>query len=263
MLLKLPSIEDPRLSPYRNLKDRELARLQGRFIAESDLIVRRLISSSYPIESVLVASRKADALASILPDSVPLYVLDEDQLNAVVGYAFHTGVLAVGIRKPPLSLHDVLNTHTSRSTLVVLPEITNSDNLGSLIRISSAFGADAIILGPRCSDPFYRLSIRVSMGTIFSIPIIRSENLLTDLTQLHARFGYQTIATVLDPHAQNLDQTPPPRRLALLFGNEATGLPADLIAACDTRVTLPMLRGTDSLNVAVAAGIFLYHFTRE
>jgi tRNA G18 (ribose-2'-O)-methylase SpoU len=259
MILFLDSIDDPRLSPYRNLKDRELARLGGRFIAESDLIVRRLLASQYQVESVLVASRKANAIAGIIPDHVPLYVLPEAMLDAVIGYQFHTGMLAVGVRQASPAIDSVLG---EKSTFVILPEITNSENMGSLIRISSAFGVDAIILGPRCCDPFYRMSIRVSMGTIFSIPILRSENLTSDLAKLNSG-GYEIVATVLDKDAEPLDRATRGDRLALMFGNEATGLTAEDIAAANRRVTLPMQRGTDSLNVAIAAGIFLYHFTRE
>jgi len=262
-MVLLDSIDDPRLSPYRNLKDRELARLGGRFIAESDLIVRRLIASPYPVESVLVASRKAEALASVVPSAVPLYVLPEDALDAVIGYPFHTGVLAVGLRQPSLAMEAILPTTKVRSTIVILPEITNLENMGSLIRVSSAFGADAIILGPRCCDPFYRMSIRVSMGTIFSIPILRSEDLPVDLAKLLESYGYDLVATVLDADALPLDKVVRAGRQAILFGNEASGLNGPEIAACNRRVTLPMSRGTDSLNVAVAAGVFLYHFTRE
>ena len=255
------SIDDPRLAPYRNLKDRELARLGGRFIAESDLIVRRLIASNFQVESVLVAIRKADAIAEMVPEAVPLYVLPEDQLDAVIGYPFHTGVLAVGIRRPSSALENAIASR--RSTLVILPEVTNAENMGSLIRISSAFGADAVILGPRCCDSFYRMSIRVSMGTIFSMPIVRSEDLLVDLAKLRDEHGFELVATVLAGDAEKLDRAYRPSRLGLLFGNEATGLIPEHITACDRRVTLPMKLGTDSLNVAVAAGIFLYHFTRE
>jgi tRNA G18 (ribose-2'-O)-methylase SpoU len=263
MVIPIDSIDDPRLSPYRNLKDRELARLGGRFIAESDLIVRRLLASSFETESVLVASRKAEALSSVVPPSVPMYVLAEAELDVVIGYAFHTGVLAVGIRKPSPALIEVVPSSPVKSTIVILPEITNPENMGSLIRISSAFGADAIILGPRCSDPFYRMSIRVSMGTIFSIPIVRSSDLIIDLAKLRDEFGYDLVATVLDGDAEKLDRVVRSNRQGILFGNEANGLnPAD-IQACDRRVTLPMSRGTDSLNVAVAAGVFLYQFTRE
>jgi tRNA G18 (ribose-2'-O)-methylase SpoU len=218
-----------------------------------------LIASPFQVESVLVASRKAAAIAAVLPANVPLYVLPEEQLDAVIGYPFHTGVLAVGLRKPSPKIESVLGSRIS--TLVILPEITNTENMGSLIRIASAFGADAVILGERCCDPFYRMSIRVSMGTIFSMSIVQSEDLLADLGMLRNELGFQLAATVLGNDAEILNHATRPDRFGILFGNEANGLAPEHIAACDRRVTLPMKLGTDSLNVAVAAGIFLYHFT--
>jgi tRNA G18 (ribose-2'-O)-methylase SpoU len=99
------------------------------------------------------------------------------------------------------------------------------------------------------------------MGTIFRIPIIQSQDLLSDLRRLRERHGVQLLATVLDESAEPLASAPRAARIGLLFGNEAQGLSSQHVAACDRRVTIPMKLGTDSLNVSVAAGIFLYHFT--
>jgi tRNA G18 (ribose-2'-O)-methylase SpoU len=107
------------------------------------------------------------------------------------------------------------------------------------------------------------MSIRVSMGTIFSLPIVRSEDLPAELVKLRQQHGYDLVATVLDGTAEVLDRAARSFRQGILFGNEATGLEPDVVNACNRRVSLPMSRGTDSLNVAVAAGVFLYHFTRE
>jgi tRNA G18 (ribose-2'-O)-methylase SpoU len=254
----LQSIDDPRLAHYRNLKDRELARLGDRFIAESEFVVRRLLASDYPVESVLVAQRKAAAIEPVVRSDVPLFVLPDPALDQVIGYEFHTGVIAVGRRKPAPRLEAIVAASGARATLVICPDIINFENLGSLVRTASAFGADAVILGERCCDPFYRLSIRVSMGTVFRMPIFRSTRLLDDLVRLRTEFGYELAATVLAADAEPLPTARRGARLAILFGNEANGLsPAD-VAACDRRITLPMQRGTDSLNVAVAAAVFLY-----
>jgi tRNA G18 (ribose-2'-O)-methylase SpoU len=257
----LTSLDDPRLIHYRNLKDRELARLGDRFIAESEFVVRRLLASDYPVQSVLVAARKAAAIETAVPSGVPLFVLPDEMLDRVIGYPFHTGVIAVGRRKPSPPLEQIVPRAGKRSTLVICPDIINFENLGSLIRIASAFGADAVILGERCCDPFYRLSIRVSMGTVFSMPIVRSKRLIDDLVRLRTEFGYELAATVLATDAEPLPKAVRGERLAVLFGNEATGLCPEDMAACDRRITLPMARGTDSLNVAVAAAVFLYQLT--
>ena len=254
----IDDLSDPRLAPYRDLKDKELARLGDRFIAESEFVVRRLLASAYPTDSVVVAQRKAAALADAVPAGVPLYAVPDRLLNDVVGYQFHTGVMAVGRRVPSPPLSAVLPP-TGRSVVAVCPDLNNFENLGSVIRTAAAFGVDALVLGERCCDPFYRMSVRVSMGTCFRLPIVRSGRLADTLAELRRDHGYTLLATVLDDAAEPLPSVVPPERAAVLFGNEAVGLaPADA-ALCDRRVTLPMRRGTDSLNVAAAAAVFLYH----
>jgi tRNA G18 (ribose-2'-O)-methylase SpoU len=262
----IDSLDDPRVRLYRDLKDRDLAREGGRFIAEGETVVRRLLASGFATESVLLAGKRLERMLPAIPPHVPVYAGDAGLVNRILGYKFHSGVMAVGIRGPTPTLDQLAGSWTGDAdvTLVILPEIANTDNLGSLIRISAAFGVSAVILGERCCDPFYRQSVRVSMGSIFQVPIRRSTDLSSDLRTLRQRHGMQLIATVLDGDAQDLaraQRTTP--RIGLLFGNEAQGLGPSDIAACDRRVTIPMRLGTDSLNVSVAAGIVLYHFTHR
>jgi tRNA G18 (ribose-2'-O)-methylase SpoU len=262
--IPVPSLDDPRLAPYRNLKDRELAREGDRFIAEGEHVVRRLLESHFHVESILLTGRRADEVAPLAPPDVPVYVVDDPLVHQIVGFKFHSGVMAVGRRKAPVSLDTFMeSTHDrDRLTLVVLPDIANTENLGSLVRISAAFGADAIVLGPHSCDPFWRQSVRVSMGTVFSLPMLRSDDLPRDLRSLREKWQIELIAAVTDDDAQPLAASHRPSRLALLFGNEAQGLSRDIVAQCQRRVTIPMKLGTDSLNVAVAAAVFLYHYTR-
>lgn len=264
-LIPIPTLDDPRLFPYRNLKDRDLAREGDRFIAEGEHVVRRLLESDYPVESLLLARRRADEIGPLAPPDVPFYVVDDPLVHQVVGFKFHSGVIAVGRRKRALTVDEFMSNPPSRKrlTLVVLPEIANTENLGSLVRISAAFGADAVILGQHCCDPFWRQSVRVSMGTIFSLPIVRSDDLLSDLRRLRHRWDVELTAAVVHGSADPLAAAHRGDRLGLLFGNEAQGLSDHFVDACQSRVTIPMHLGTDSLNVAVAAAVFLYHFTRE
>lgn len=263
MIIPVDSLDDPRVAHYRGLKDRDLARSGDLFIAEGDYVVRRLLASSYPTVSVLLSKRKVDKVAPHVPPDVPVYVGDDALIRQVLGFKFHTGVIAVGRRLPSPSLEQVFEGRGGPMTVVVCPEVSNTDNMGALIRISAAFGADAMILGERCHDPFWRQSVRVSMGTVFSMPLVRSENLLRDLAVMRERWGVQLVATVLADDAEPLARARRANRTALLFGNEAQGLDEQYVAACDRRVTIPMKLGTDSLNVAVAAALFLYHFTQE
>jgi tRNA G18 (ribose-2'-O)-methylase SpoU len=261
----MDSLDDPRVLAYRNLKDRELAREGDRFIAEGEHVVRRLLASDYPVESVMLARRRAEEMTPAVPGNVPVYVVPDALVHQIVGFKFHSGVMAVGRRKPRLLVEQFFAGAAARQrlTLVVLPDIANTDNLGALIRISAAFGADALVLGEHSCDPFWRQSVRVSMGTVFSLPLVHSDGLLDDLRTMRQRWDVDLVAAVVANDAEPLAASHRPARLGLLFGNEAQGLGAEYTAACQRRVTIPMHLGTDSLNVAVAAAVFLYHFTKE
>lgn len=260
--IPISSLDDPRVAPYRDLKDKALDR-QGRlFVAEGENVVRRLLASDFETVSVFCADHRAGGLADAVPEHVPLYAGSRDLMERVIGFDFHAGVVACGRRKPPPTLEQAIPADKPELLVVVCGDIANVENLGSLIRLSAGFGADAMVLGERCHDPFWRQSIRVSMGTVFKLPIVRSGDLVADLCRLRAEWGVEVAAAVLDPAAEPVAAAGRPKRFALAFGNEAHGLSPEQAAACDRRVTIPMNLGTDSLNVAVAAGIFLYHFTQ-
>lgn len=260
---RIDAPDDPRLWPYLNVRDRELAREGDLFIAEGEHLTRRLLASTFPVQSVLVSTRKVEEIAPLAPPHVPVYVAPDSIIHRVLGYKFHAGVISCGRRKPNPTLEEIMAaTGASPLTLVVCPELHNVDNVGSLIRIAAAFGVAAMHFGERSCDPFWRRSIRLSMGTIFQIPIVRGDDIARDLRLLRDEWGVQLVATVLDEKAEVLTpQTPRPPRLALLFGSESQGLDRRTLDLCDRRLTIPMRLGTDSLNVAVSAGIFLWHFT--
>ncbi len=258
----IDSTDDPRLDPYRDVKDRDLAQRSGLFIAEAEQVVRRLLASDYPVESVLVYPQKADEIANITPSGIPVYVVPKKIASQLLGFKFHSGVLACGRRKPPLMIENAV-PETGPLTLVVCPETNNTENLGMIIRIAAGFGAAAIILGERCANPYYRQSIRVSMGEIFRLPIVESKDLINDLRWLRDERKVELIATVVGDDAEPLSEARSSDRKALLFGGERHGLAPGIINLCDRRITMPMQLGTDSLNVHVAAAIFLYEFTQK
>ena len=266
-IIPIDSILDPRIDAYRDLKDRELAAMGGLFIAEGEHVTRRLLASDYPVESVLLAHRRVEELAPLVPESVPVFAAGDDVITGIMGFKFHSGVIGCGRRKPPETIDALMRRIDASApdqpvTLMICPEIINHDNLGSMIRICAAFGVDALILGERSCDPFWRRSIRVSMGTIFRLPILQSADNYRDITTLQKSHGFELLATVLDPDAQSLETVVRSPRVGLLLGSESQGLPRRWIEACDRRITIPMQLGTDSLNVSVAAGVFLYHLTR-
>ena len=258
----IQALNDPRLTPYRNLKERELARDGGRFIAEGETVVRRLFASTIAVESVLLSERRVAEIAPLCPASAPVFAASDDLIRQVLGFKFHSGVMACGIRPTPPPLRSIIPPAPGPVVLAVCEEIANAENMGSLIRISAAFGANAMILGERCCDPYFRQSVRVSMGTIFSLPILRSENLLADLNTMK-ELGIVRLATVLGEDAEPLDTVESIPRIAVAFGNEAQGLSAAAIEHCDRRITIPMRLGVDSLNVGVSAAVVLYQLTKK
>jgi tRNA G18 (ribose-2'-O)-methylase SpoU len=264
-LARVQSPDDPRLAPYRALKERDLARDGDRFIVEGDSLVRQLLASRFATESVLLAERRVDEIAPLVPADVPVFVASAELVSQLLGFKFHAGVMAVGVRGPSPTIDDVMGKLGAgeRVTLLICPEVEKTDNLGALIRVGAAFGVRALILGERCCDPFFRQSVRVSMGAVFALPIVRSPDLVRDLMRLRADYGVELVASVLAADAQPLRGVAVPLRAGVLLGNEAQGLGAGHLALCDTKTTIPMKLGTDSLNVAAAAAVLLYHFTQE
>ena len=241
---------DPRVADYRTLKERKLIE-GGRFIAESERVVRRLVESGLAIDSVLLTAPRLATLSDALGGPFPVYLASQALLDGIAGFHVHRGCLAVGVRPAAPAIPPAART------LVVLEDLTDVDNLGAIARHAAAFGADALVLSPRCADPFYRKAIRVSLGAVFTLPIVRLARWPEDLVALRAN-GVAVVGAVLDADATPLNRFARPARVALAFGAEGPGLSPGARAACDHRVTIPMSPGADSLNVATAAALFLY-----
>lgn len=255
----LNSLDDARLQVYRDLKGRPVSRQGDFFVVEGSKTVARLLESSYETVSVLLIENRVDEWLHRIPADVPCYVVSLELGSQLVGFNFHVGVVACGRRRPGLRLDHILQNLTPRLTLVVCPNCDNPENLGAIIRIASGFGVDAILLGQSCCDPFSRRVLRVSMGTALRMTLIECRHLERDLRRLRDETDIELVATVLDAAAEPLRDAKRGPRLALLFGNEDSGLGPEWRALCHREVTIPMHPETDSLNVAVAAGIFLHH----
>ena len=237
--------DDPRLTRFDVRRDVELRR-EGRLLCEGPLVVRRLIDGPMTVEAVLVAERKAAAFADA-PGEV--LVVPDDLLQRAAGFKFHRGVLAIG-------RGDVRPGLPDQGPVLALAGVEDAENVGSLIRLAAGFGCSGVLLGPGCHDPLYRRVIRVSMGHALTLPLYRTDDLAAALLALPG----PSVAAVLADDAVPLSGRPSGLG-TLVVGNEAHGVPADVAAACDVRAMIPMAGGVDSLNVAVAAGIFLHHLT--
>jgi tRNA G18 (ribose-2'-O)-methylase SpoU len=261
-VILIDSIDDPRVESYRNLKMKNLQRGGQFFIAEGKKVVERLLESDFQTASVFISRKRLEEWEPKVPADVPLYFAEQDVMSQLVGFDFHVGVVGCGIRKPNVPLEWLLPSDARRLTLVACPNCDNPENMGAIVRIGAAFGIDGLILGSGCCDPYARRVIRVSMGTAFKLPIIESRDLANDLSRLKHEWQFELAGTVLDEDAERLESARRGPRLCILMGNEDTGLHDSWTRLCDRRLTIPMCRGTDSLNVAVAAGIVLHHFTR-
>jgi len=258
-ILHVSSLDDERLSSFRNLKATNATRWSDTFIAEGEKLVERLLTAGYEIESLLVSERYLEQVAGRAPN-LTLLVVPDDWVERIVGFNFHRGLLACARRRPPCDLRKLCSQQ--RVTLVVCPDVQDPENLGAILRCAGALGVDAVLLGSACCDPFSRRVLRVSMGAALHVPLRTTSQLANELLALREEFGVESWATVVDRDASAFDQLKRPDRLAVVFGNEGHGLAQAWQSACDRRVTIPMPVGVDSLNVAVAAGIILYSVAR-
>src|SRR5579863_8298539 len=152
----IDNLDDPRLEPYRNLKSTNRTRWSNQFIAEGMLVVERLLASDFELVSV-VASRKMERhVAAVVPADRPVYLLEHALAERLVGYTFHTGVLACGLRKPRRTLETLFDSKSALKLLAVCPNVNDPENIGAIIRLCAGFGVSGVVLGSACADPFSR-----------------------------------------------------------------------------------------------------------
>jgi tRNA G18 (ribose-2'-O)-methylase SpoU len=257
--------DDPRLDDYRFLRDaRVRRRLEapdptrghlGFFVAEGATVIGRLVDSGRRVRSVLVDPARAERLAPLLLAlPAPVYVAARPVLAAACGFDVHRGALAVADRWP-LPAPGVLLEDARR--VAVLEGINDHENLGALFRNAAGLGIDAVLLCPRCADPLYRRSVRVSMGHVLSVPWARLEPWPDALGDVRGA-GFALAALTPAPDAEVLTGALGPGPVALLFGAEGPGLSAETLRLADRRLRIPMAAGADSLNVASAAAVAFY-----
>lgn len=292
--IALENASDPRIADYRNLTDVQL-RLKteperGMYIAESSRVVRRAIAAGHRPRSFFLTEKWIKDLADLLerfPD-VPAYVGDSAVLEEITGFHLHRGALAAMERPEPRALADVLDgarrlavleditDHTNlecskipvdsgrsdtphRSRIAVLEDLTDHTNVGAIFRSAAAIGVDAVLVSPRCADPLYRRAIRVSMGTVFQVPWTRIDSWPSGIEMLKDA-GYFIAGMSLGEGAITLDElvAQDHQNLVLVFGTEGDGLKPETDRLLDARVTIPMMNGVDSLNVAASSAVAFY-----
>ena len=265
---------DPRLRDYVALRETSLRRSleaeRGLFIAEGAKVIRRAVEAGYPVRSFLLAERWVPGLRDLLDAfDGPAFIVTEDLAEAVTGFHVHRGALAALERQERHSVADVLRGRR----VVVLEDVVDHTNVGAIIRNAAALGWDGLLISPRCADPLYRRSIKVSMGAVFALPWARLDDWASAVPMLRDA-GFTVAAMALRDDAVPLpsfaaDVRARPRKVAILLGAEGDGLSSHWTEQADVRVRIPMspdrvaTGGVDSLNVASASAIACYSLAED
>ncbi len=240
---------DGRLADYRELRDANVRR-DAYFIVEGVTAIERLLTSGHRVRSVLVTAHAAQRFGGLLDDlAAPVYVASKDVLRATVGFDLHRGAVAAADRRPLPSVADAV---AGARRVAVLEGLNDPENLGAVARSARAFGIDALVIDPTCIDPYYRRTVRVSMGEVLHLPVARAGNWPGDLAMLA---GFETWALTPDAGAESIWDLAVPPRVAVVLGAEGPGLSAPALAAADRRVRIPIDPHVDSLNVGHAAAV--------
>jgi tRNA G18 (ribose-2'-O)-methylase SpoU len=262
--------DDPRVDAFRNVKD-AASRSRGLFLAESELVISRMFDSGWFIKALLVSNNRYQRLRIQIEaaqssqierhgvdSGFSVFVCEQAIVEAVVGFPLHRGCLAICDRPHLPTIETLLS---NRQTIVVLDDVVDPDNIGSVFRHVAGFGADAVVLSAHAGDPLYRKSVRASMGWVLEVPYSRLATREALLPSLHDA-GFKTVALTPRRDAPTLrsviGKLRPVDRVALLLGAEAPGLADHTIANATFQARIPMTEHVDSLNVATAGALALY-----
>jgi tRNA G18 (ribose-2'-O)-methylase SpoU len=258
---------DPRIVEFTDIRERDLTGRQGQFIAEGTVVLFMLARAhaaggDVRAEKLLILKNRLSGLSDLLerfPTDIPVYVAEAPVLDAIAGFHLHRGVLALGRRVAPPAMAERIAVLPQDALVLVGCGISNHDNIGSLFRNASGFTADAVLLDETCCDPLYRKALRVSVGSVLTMPYSRqgsAEDLLGNL----ASSGFEIWA--LSPAGEvEIGAIAPARRVALVMGTEGEGLPATILQRFRS-ARIAQAPGLDSLNVGTASGIALYSIAR-
>ena len=260
--IDITGLDDPALRDYTQLTDVKLRSArepaEGLFLAESAKVIDRALRAGFRPRSLLLLEQWLPEIEPLLAGfpEVPVYVGSSAQLEEITGFHMHRGALA--------SMHrgterDAAALLAASRRVVVLEDITDHTNVGAIFRSVAGLGADAVLLSPRCADPLYRRSVRVSMGAVLQIPWARLPE-WDEAKPLFTEAGFTLAALALSDTSVELAEFAAhrPERVALMLGSEGPGLTRAALARADEIVTIPMDRGVDSLNVATAAALALW-----
>ena len=253
-IVNTDSLEAEGLAPYRDTAELKL-KAHGIFVAESPKVIRTALDAGFEAVSVLsderyIAGQAADIVERV--GDVPVYSAGKKLLEEITGFKLTQGVLCAMKRKT-----DSCDIPAEVHRVAVLEDVMNQTNMGAIFRSAAALGVDAVLLTDGCSDPLFRRTIRVSMGTVFQVPwryIGKSDS--GYIGRLKEE-GFLTAAMALRSDTVSIEDERLKRaeKLAIILGTEGDGLKTSTIEECDMTIKIPMEHGVDSLNVAAAGAV--------
>jgi tRNA G18 (ribose-2'-O)-methylase SpoU len=266
MSYRLTELRPEHLEYFGSLRGKSGHLADGLFIAEGPKVVPHILNSSC---EVVLGFMTREYFAQYEPlfaqrsgRETLIHLAEKSAMESIVGYALHQGVM-IAAQIPEMPTVEELIQAKAYVTCVALEGIADAENMGTLIRTAAGFGVDAILYDHTCCHPFLRRSVRVSMGTVVNVPLLRSEDIAQSLRLLKEQHDVQSYAAILSPTARMLQHTVFDARSVLVFGAEGTGLSNSVVTACENHVTIPMSANIDSLNVGVACGAVLYERSRQ
>ncbi len=272
-IIEITNFDAPQLDVYARLSEGQLLNRhepeKGIFIAESPKVIERALNAGYEPVSLLLERKhitgEAKEIVTRCKD-IPIYTADFDVLTKLTGFALTRGALCAMRRK---LLPDVEAVCAGTKRIAVLENVMNPTNVGAIFRSAAALHMDAVLLTTSCSNPLYRRSIRVSMGTVFQIPWTFLDCQSADYASSGMAFlrqsGFKTAAMALKDDSVSIDDPHllSEEKLAIILGSEGDGLAPSTIASCDYTVRIPMAHGVDSLNVAAASAVAFWQLGKR
>ena len=255
------SLTNPLVKAVRALHQRKARDETGQFVAEGLKFVIEAIelerfpeillygpeAASHPLlERARAATRKAGGQVIEVTRDILAKVSRRDNPQAVIGV----------FRQVFTPLADL--DPASATGWVALHRVRDPGNLGTVVRTADAAGCGAVILVGECCDPYSVEAVRATMGSIFALPIVRTDE--ADFAVWRARWPGSVVGTLLSATVSHAEASYP-RPTLVLLGNEQQGLTPEMAALCDVNVKIPMRGRADSLNLSVAAGIMIYAVT--
>lgn len=260
-IIEIENLNIPELFPYVQTSEVQLLRMfepeNGVFIAESPKVIRTALDCGYEPLSMLIERKYITGQASDLIErcgDIPVYTAPSEVLTEPTGFKLTLGALCVMRRKDLPEPEKIL---ASAKRIAVLEDVMNQTNVGAIFRSAAALGFDAVVLTSASSDPLYRRSIRVSMGTVFRIPWTYLQQPAPDYVSSLRALGFSTAAMALRKDTVSIGdkRLKAENKLAVILGTEGEGLREETIDSCDYTIKIPMAYGVDSLNVAAASAV--------